>query len=278
MTELYYELTIRPSKNYEIFVELITSLSNEAIEELDGKIIARSQDDLIDIEFGIKKFAEAMNIDCETTLEKKENIDWIRQYQESVKSIKIGKFFIRPSWEEKKDNLIDIIIDPALSFGSGHHETTSSCIEAISNYVKKDDEVLDVGTGSGILALAAKKIGAKVDVCDTDEVCIKDTKSNFELNNESFDNSWIGSANNATKKYDVVIANIVADVLVFIHNDLKKCLKDNAILILSGILDKHIDKVLRKFQDMEQIELIHKNEWVSVVLKNKGVLFNEGQK
>lgn len=271
MTEFYYELTIKPSKNYDIFVELLSSLTNDAIEELDGKIISRSEDDLSDIEYGIKKFSKAVDIECETSLEKKENIDWIKQYQDSVKSIEIGKFFIRPSWEEKKEGLIDIIIDPALSFGSGHHETTSSCVEAIDTYVKKDDLVLDVGTGSGILALAAKKLGAKVDICDTDEVCIKDTKSNFELNNESFDNSWIGSANNAIKKYDVVIANIVADVLVFISKDLKKCLRDNAILIISGILDKHIDKVLRKFQDLEQIELIHKNEWISVVLKNKGV-------
>lgn len=267
MTEYYFELIIKPEKNYEIFVDLISSLTNEAIEELDGSIIARSEDDLGDIEYGVIEFAKAIDTKCDTILSKKENIDWIKQYQESVKSIKIGKFFIRPSWEEEQESLIDIIIDPALSFGSGHHETTSSCIEAISKYVNKENSVLDVGTGSGILALASKKLGAKVDICDTDEVCIKDTKSNFELNNESFDNSWIGSANNAIKKYDVVIANIVADVLVFISNDLKKCLNEDGILIISGILDKHIDKVLRKFQDLEQVELIHKNEWVSVVFK-----------
>jgi len=115
--------------------------------------------------------------------------------------------------------------------------------------------------------LAAKKLGANVDVCDTDEVCIKDTKSNFELNDETFDDSWIGSANNAKNKYDVVIANIVADVLVFISSDLKKCLNDDGILIVSGILDKHIDKVLRKFKDLKQLELIQKNEWVTVVFK-----------
>ncbi len=76
------------------------------------------------------------------------------------------------------------------------------------------------------------------------------------------------------KKYDVVIANIVADVLVFIANDLKKCLNDNGILIISGILDKHIDKVLRKFKDLEELKLIHKNEWITVVFKKiKGVIF-----
>lgn len=267
MSEYYFELIIKPSTHYELFIDLTNTLVNDAIEESKDSIIVRSEEDLSDIEFGVKKFAEALGVSCETTLTKKENIDWIKQYQESVKSVEIGKFFIRPSWEEKKDGKIDIIIDPALSFGSGHHETTSSCIEAINDYVKPTDTVLDVGTGSGILAIAASKLGSTVDICDTDEVCIKDTASNYELNGVTFNNSWIGSANKASKKYDVVIANIVADVLVFIASDLKKCLNDGGTLIISGILDKHIDKVLRKFKDLEQVKLIHKNEWVSVVFK-----------
>ncbi len=267
MSEYYYELIITPKESYEIFLDLVNSLSSDAIEEIDGSIIARSEENLSDVEFGIQKFSKALKIHCETKLTKKQNIDWIKQYQESVKAVEVGKFYIRPSWKEQKNGKINIIINPALSFGSGHHETTASCIEAISKYVKKEDHVVDIGTGSGILAIAVSKIGSLIDICDTDEVCVKDTKSNFELNNEKFNNSWIGSANKAEKKYDVVIANIVADVLVFIANDLKKILNDDGILIISGILDKRIDKVLKKFKDLEQIELIHKNEWVSVVFK-----------
>lgn len=267
MSEYYYELIIKPSKNYEVFLELLTSLLNEAIEESDNSIIARSEDDLSDIEYGIKEFSKAVNIECEITLTKKKNIDWIKQYQNSVKAVEVAKFYVRPSWEEAKEGKINIIIDPALSFGSGHHETTSSCLEAISKYVNENNNVLDVGTGSGILAIGASMLGAKVDVCDTDEVCIEDTKTNYNLNSVIFENSWIGSANKAEKQYDVVIANIVADVLVLISKDLKKCLKDDGILIISGILDKHIDKVLRKFEDMKQLELIHKNEWMTVVFK-----------
>ncbi|MGA1931937.1 50S ribosomal protein L11 methyltransferase [Arcobacter sp. YIC-464] len=269
MSDNYYELTIKPEKNYELFLDLLSSLTNEAIEELDGTLIARSENDLSDVELGILKFAEALDTKCETQCLEKENIDWIKQYQESVKSVEIGNYFIRPSWEEKNEDKIDIIIDPALSFGSGHHETTSSCVEAIDKYVQSKQTVLDVGTGSGILAVAAAKKECIVDICDTDEVCIKDTKSNFDLNGVSFNSSWVGSANNASKKYDVVIANIVADVLSMIAGDLKKCLNEKGILIISGILDKHLARVQNRFKDLEQIELIHKNEWVTIVYKNK---------
>jgi len=268
LSKYYFELTLTPANHYELFLDLVDTLTTDAIEEDEGSLIVRSEDELDDVKFGIEEFAKALNIDCPIIYEKKENIDWIKQYQQSVKSVEIGNFFIRPSWEEKKDGKIDIIIDPALSFGSGHHETTSSCIEAIDEFVNKNQTVLDVGTGSGILAISAAKKDCIVDICDTDEVCIIDTKSNFNLNGVTFNDSWVGSTNKTTKKYDVVIANIVADVLVMIANDLKKCLNENGTLIISGILDKHINRVLSKFKDLEEIKLIHKNEWVTVIFKN----------
>lgn len=269
MKDYYYELKIIPKSNIETFLDVLTSICEEAIEEGKDFLIARSEDDLEDIEFGIQEFSKAINIKCETTLSKKKNEDWIKQYQESVEAIEVGKFYVRPSWKHSKDGLINIIINPALSFGSGHHETTNACLEAISKYVKKDTNIIDVGTGSGILAIAASKLDAHVDICDTDEVCIKDSEVNFSLNNTTYNDSWVGSATKANKKYDIVIANIVADVLVFIATDLKKCLNDKGILIISGILDKHLPKVMKKFKDIEELELIRKNEWCTVVLKNK---------
>lgn len=269
MSKYYFELTLKPDNNYELFLDLLNAITDDAIEELDGTLIVRSEEELDDLIFGVKEFITALNTNCEINYEKKENIDWIKQYQQSVRAVEVGSFYIRPEWVEKKDGKIDIIINPALSFGSGHHETTSSCIEAIDEFVNEKQTVLDVGTGSGILAIAAAKKGCIVDICDTDEVCVIDTKSNFELNGVTFEDSWVGSTNKTTKKYDVVIANIVADVLVMIANDLKKCLNDNGTLIISGILDKHINRVLNKFSDLEQVKLIHKNEWMSVVLKNK---------
>lgn len=268
MSKYYFELSIKPDNQFELFLDLIESLVDDAIEENDGVIIIRSEESLEDIKDGVLQFSEALNIKCEISHEEKENIDWIKEYQNSIKAVEVGSFYIRPSWLEAIDGKIDIIIDPALAFGSGHHETTSSCLEAIDEFVKKDDTLLDVGTGSGILAIASAKKGAVVDICDTDEVCLISTKSNFELNSSKFNNFWIGSVNSTKNTYDVVVANIVADVLLMIASDLKKVLKSNAKLILSGILDKHEDKILKKFNDLKLETRIHKNEWVTLVFTN----------
>jgi ribosomal protein L11 methyltransferase len=137
----------------------------------------------------------------------------------------------------------------------------------ISKYIKSKQTILDVGCGSGILGIASAKLEAIVDICDTDKLAVNDSIKNFKANNVKCNNFWDGSCNKTTKTYDVVIANIVADVLSFIHKDLKKVTSKDGILILSGIMDKHQDKVLKKFQDCELIEKIQKNEWVTLVVR-----------
>ncbi|MEA1915209.1 MAG: 50S ribosomal protein L11 methyltransferase [Campylobacterota bacterium] len=275
MQEYYYELKITPDSLYEQFLDLLMALTGEAIEELDGSIIARSQEDLSTVEFGIKQFADALNIQCLTSLEKNKNEDWVNKYKNAIQPIVVGKFYVRPSWVDTKDNLLNIIIDPALAFGSGHHETTSSCLEAISKVVEPKTTLLDVGCGSGILGIAAAKLGAVCDACDTDELAVQNARKNFELNSCSINKTWIGSVTQATEQYDVVMANIVADVLIMIANDLKKSLKKDGILILSGILDKHHDKVLKKFNNLVIMDTIYKNEWVTIILKNNTEDINE---
>jgi ribosomal protein L11 methyltransferase len=117
------------------------------------------------------------------------------------------------------------------------------------------------------LALACKKLGANVDLCDTDPLSIESAKENFELNSESFDNIWEGSIDKTDKKYDIVIANIIADVLKFISNDLKNATKDGGYLILSGILDKKEKRLLASFDDMSLIKRIQEDEWVTLIYK-----------
>ena len=130
--------------------------------------------------------------------------------------------------------------------------------------------VCDIGIGSGILGIAAANLGAKVDICDTDPVSVKDSLNNFKANNQTINNYWEGSANTTQNKYDVVIANIVADVLVMISRDLLKITKDDGIVILSGIMEQYKDKVIKKFLKNNNcmiIEELQKNEWVTLVAK-----------
>jgi ribosomal protein L11 methyltransferase len=275
LEKYYYELIVKPDLYYELFLDLASSLTQEAIQEQDESIIIRGEDEqnLQDIQDGMHKFAQELSIafdtqiKCNTTLNKKENQDWVKIYQQSIKPIEVDDFYIYPSWEQPKKNKINIIIDPTLSFGSGHHETTSSCLKAILQYTTKDTTLCDVGAGSGILGIAAAKLKACVDFCDTDPNTIQDALKNYTANDTKPCDYWVGSAIKSTKTYDVVVANIVADVLAMISNDLKKITKPNGILILSGIMQQHSQKVLNKFKDYKQLQTIQQNEWITLVLQ-----------
>jgi len=269
MSEYYYELTVKPEKNLEFFSSLLLEITSNAIEERDGSLIIRSEDELDDIAWVVEESAKKLGIKVEQKLTEKDNEDWINKYKSSIKPTQIASFYIRPDWVEEKKELTNIIINPALAFGSGHHESTSSCIELIDRYVQKDKQVLDVGTGSGILAICAAKKGAKVDICDTDELAVKSAIENFSLNHTSFENSWVGSANMAKKSYDMVIANIIADIIIMINPDLKKAVSASGYLILSGIIDKYFDKVKDKFSDFDLVEHIEKGEWHTLMLKKR---------
>ncbi len=276
MEEYYFELVVKVSSHKNLFADFLSDTLPVGFEETEDGFIIRSEDDLETIAWGLEQFCEALQkalgetIELETTQKKLKNSDWVKSYQESITSLQIDKFFIHPVWNEPSQNLINIAINPALAFGTGHHPTTASSLKAISKYVKEGDDVIDVGCGSGILGIGALKLGAKVDACDTDPISVSNTLENAQMNGVEFNNVWEGSCSLAKSTYDVVVANIVADVLTFIANDLKKVMKDGAILILSGILDKYEDKVLKFYKDCEVVERISQDEWITLILK-KGI-------
>jgi len=264
MEDNYIELIVKSKPEFiDLLADFIGNFTNEAVEIGKDSIILRTNNDTKKLEDELFK----LDIDLEVSKEKKANIDWIKIYQDSVQPIDVAEFWVYPSWYEPKSDKINILINPALAFGSGHHATTYSCLEQISNIVKPNNSLLDVGCGSGILALAARKKGAVVDLCDTDELAIDSAKENFELNKEEYQDIWIGSANKTDKKYDIVVANIIADVLKMIALELKNRLKSKGILILSGILDKKENIVTSVFSDLKMIDRNQKDEWVTITYK-----------
>lgn len=272
MQDKYHELTITLDDSFvDVIADYILNIYDEGVELGKGEIIVRSESDLTFVKDALVSLSENLESPIEMTysLEEKENVDWIKTYQDSIQPIEAGKFYIFPSWYEAKEDFINIKIDPALAFGSGHHATTFSCLTAISEYVKPDDKVIDVGCGSGILGLACKKLGANIELCDTDPLSVESCKENFALNEESYDKLWEGSIDKATGRYDVVIANIIADVLRFIAKDLKAAVEKNGYLILSGILDKKENLVKESFKDLALEKRILKDEWVTLIYKKE---------
>jgi len=273
MQKYYYELVVKVSSHHDLFADFLADTVPVGFEEVNDGFIIRSEDELDTIAWALEQFNEALQKALKETIEldckqsKLKNDDWVKIYQESIQPLQIDKFYIHPTWNEENPDLLNIAIDPALAFGTGHHPTTSSSLRAISNFVKEKDDVLDVGCGSGILGIGAMKLGACVDACDTDPISVENSIHNAELNSLKFNKIWEGSCTNIDKKYDIVVANIVADVLTFIAKDLKNALKDDGILVLSGILDKYEKKVLNFYKDCNLVKRIAQDEWVTLILK-----------
>ena len=271
MQSKYYELTmnIKEADFVEFIADFVANISGDGLEIGRNTIIVRSESNLAPIQEAVQTLISTLGgaIAIEYKMEEKENKDWIASYQNSIEPIEAGKFYIYPSWYEAKEGKINIKIDPALAFGSGHHATTFSCLDVIGTRVHKGQRVLDVGCGSGILGLAARKLGAKVELCDTDPISVDSCDKNFELNSAEYEELWEGSANQAQGEYDVVIANIIADVLKFIVHDLTRATRKDGILILSGILDKKEEQVSEVYAGLELLERKQKDEWVTLVYK-----------
>ena len=271
MNSKYFELTMtfQDEEFVDFIADFVANIGGDGLEFGDKHIIIRSENDLTYIQEAVNSLVATLGgtIKIDYDMQEKENQDWVNTYQNSVQPIEVGNFYIYPSWYEAKEGKINIKIDPTLAFGSGHHATTFSCLDAIGTYVHKGQRVLDVGCGSGILGLGARKLGAKVDLCDTDPISVDSCEKNFKLNHQEYAELWEGSANQAKGEYDVVIANIIVDVLKFIVHDLTEATRKDGILILSGILDKKESQVTEAYANLELIERKQKDEWVTLVYK-----------
>lgn len=271
----YFELVIKPSSHYNLFLDFLLEVYEFGLEELDDSLILRGEEPFKDIIWAINYYKNELEktlkieIKIEILETKKENKDWIENFKKSIQPIFIEPFYIHPSWHSPKDDAENILLDPALAFGSGHHETTSSVIEILKDIVKPKDTVLDVGTGSGILALVSSKMKAIVDLCDIDSISVESASDNFKKNNLEFNKSWEGSANGTDNSYSIVVANIIPDVIIAISSHLKKRVESDGKLILSGILEGRDSLVLEYFENFKVLKKIQKGEWITILLEKR---------
>lgn len=197
-----------------------------------------------------------------------EEEDWANQWKRYYHSFAIGdKIWIYPIWEEKNPAFpIQIGLDPGMAFGSGTHETTELCVTALEKYLQKEDRVMDVGTGSGILAIAAAKLGAReVLAVDLDENAVKVAKENIQFNQvENMVQVEVGNlAEGATGTYDVVVANILAEVICILAKEVKRFLKPKGMFLTSGIIAEKTEMVKKALaeQGLTVVEVMEKGEW-----------------
>lgn len=220
-------------------------------------------------------FTEADLGSWEFEMSKVENQDWSKKWKENWDVTKVSnRITIVPSWIEHtpKANEIVINLDPGSAFGTGTHPTTQLCMRAIEKYLNSGDTIADIGMGSGILAICGIKFGAqKAYGCDNDETVIKIAQENAMLNQVS--NKCLFECNTADKvsdKYDFVTANILHNILADIMGDLKALMKNNATMVLSGILDEKKQVVIDaiKKHELNLIEETHQDIWTALIVKN----------
>lgn len=179
--------------------------------------------------------------------------DWVNEWKKYYKPIHIGNIVIVPKWikYQPQQNEVVVLMDPGMAFGTGTHESTRLCLQLFSELNATDKKVVDIGAGSGILGITASLCGAKqVYLSDIAPLAVKACEENVQLNNVT--NATITMADlieNATIKGDIVFANITADILISLANNIGKVLNDNGYIILSGIIHKRYDDVLKAYLD-----------------------------
>ena len=236
------------------------------------------------VRIGLEQLRSMVEIGSgDITSSQTEDIDWINNWKKYFTSFTIGDILIKPTWEEVKPEDADkfmIEIDPGISFGTGKHETTQLCIKQLIKYIegaKEAPTVLDVGCGSGILSIVALKLGAKEVVgTDLDADCMISTRDNMQVNHldEKLGTFYVGNLIDdtelqkkvGTEKYDIVVANILADVIIPMAPVIPDRLKEGGYFITSGIIDFKENEVKEAIEaaGLKVIEINHQGEWVNI--------------
>ena len=285
--EIEDKIPLTQSDKEQMFVDILPEIAEDDgvayisfyLEEEEDKdsILASVREELEEMR-AYANVGECMIEESQT-----EDVDWVNNWKQYFHQFYVDDVLIIPSWEEVKpedeDKMI-IHIDPGTAFGTGMHETTQLCIRQIRKFVTEDTTILDVGCGSGILGMLALKFGAKYSVgTDLDPCAIDATYENMEVNGITRDQYEVMIGNIIDdkeiqdkvgyEKYDIVVANILADVLVPLTPVILHQLKPGGIYITSGIIDDKEETVVNcvKAAGLEVLEVTYQGEWVSVTAR-----------
>ena len=249
--------------------------------------LSNLEDLLRNIEEGLDDLSEFVNVGERTiAVSETEDKDWINNWKQYFKPFTVDDILIKPTWEEipaeHADKLL-IEIDPGTAFGTGKHETTQLCIRQLDKYIKGGEKVLDVGTGSGILGIAALKLGASEAFgTDLDENAVVAVRENLEANHIPAEKFGVVQGNIIDDKaiqdqagyecYDIVVANILAPVIIMLQGEIAPHLKHGGIFITSGIINTKEEDVRQAMEanpELEIVEINHQNDWVSITARRK---------
>ena len=277
---------------YGIYIEDYTNLETDAqeiahIDLIDDELINKDRthsiihmyiaesDNAVEAVSYLRERFTACGIESEIKCELVDDTDWNENWKKYFKAFEIGeRLAICPSWEtyNNTDNRTVISLDPGAAFGTGSHATTSLCLEILEKQVTGNTTVLDIGTGSGILAIAADLLGAKSAIgVDIDAQSVKTATQNAEINGVSEKTEFLVGdlADKISGKYDIVCANIVADVVIRLFDNVADFMKDDGILIVSGIIDMRAAEVevAAVAHGFKICESFTREEWHAYVLK-----------
>jgi len=285
--EIEDKIPLTQSDKEQMFVDILPEIAED-----DGvayiSFYLEEEEDKDSILASVREELEEMRAyanvgECTIEESQTEDVDWVNNWKQYFHQFYVDDVLIIPSWEEVKpedeDKMI-IHIDPGTAFGTGMHETTQLCIRQIRKFVTEDTTILDVGCGSGILGMLALKFGAKYSVgTDLDPCAIDATYENMEVNGIIRDQYEVMIGNIIDdkeiqdkvgyEKYDIVVANILADVLVPLTPVILHQLKPGGIYITSGIIDDKEETVVNcvKAAGLEVLEVTYQGEWVSVTAR-----------
>lgn len=234
------------------------------------------EEDVSELVKSLKLSLKSMDI-LDFKLEEIEDKDWGENWKKHYKPVEVGdRIVIKPSWEDYDNSQGRILIelDPGMAFGTGTHETTSLCLRGLESYLKPGFTVFDIGCGSGILSIAAAKLGAsRVLGVDIDPLSVKTSLENIEINKvEDCVSIREGDLlDNVEGKADLVVSNILADIIISMLDDLKGHMSKNGLFISSGIINVKEESVRKSLEEkgFEILDSIHDGEWVMIIARLK---------